>query len=286
MKIQEKISELIRRLAPVLGEGEARASLRVAAEDIFGWTHTDLLIKADDEISDFRAGQLDRVVDRLLLGEPLQYILGKAYFYGMNFEVTPDVLIPRPETAELVDIIVRENQTPDLRVMDVGTGSGCIAIALSRNLPFSRVTAVDVSSSALEIARKNAAKFKARISFVHADIMKYEVPSGSFDVIVSNPPYIAESERVDMEARVLAHEPSMALFVPDDDPLRFYKRIAQIASDALAEGGKLYFEINPLFANDMQSMLNAGGWADVRIEHDIHGRKRFAMAVKSRNNED
>ncbi len=280
MKIQQKINELTRRIIPVLGEREAKASMRIAAEDIFGWTQTDLIVKGDDEISDFRASQLDSVADRIVLGEPLQYVLGKAHFYGMSFEVTPDVLIPRPETSELVDIIVRDNPRPDLRVLDVGTGSGCIAVALARNLPFSRLTALDVSERALEVARRNAKKFKTSVTFIHADIMKWDAPSDSFDIIVSNPPYIAEHERADMEARVLAHEPASALFVPDADPIMFYRRISAVASIALVRGGKLYFEINPLFASEVCAELKKSGFEDVRIERDIHGRQRFALAVK------
>lgn len=267
-------------LAPIYGDGEAKAMTSLIFHHLKGWSPTDMIINADRPVSDYVVDKIDAILSRLEAGEPLQYILGEARFYGLDLKVSPAVLIPRPETEELVDLIVRENRADDLRVLDVGTGSGAIAIALSRNLPFSRVTAIDISPAALEIARENAKTLHARIDFREQDVFTYEPPASAFDIIVSNPPYIAEAERKDMERNVLDHEPAAALFVPDDNPLIYYSRIAGTGTRALVPGGRLYFEINPLFAESLRAMLLSEGYGNVRISEDISHRKRFAVAVK------
>lgn len=280
MTLQEKARAVVHRLEPLMGIGEARATVRIILEHIYGWKPVDIAIRLDNEISDFRSRQIDDIVDRLALGEPLQYILGSARFYGLDFSVTPDVLIPRPETEEMVDAILRVNTASDLRVLDIGTGSGCVAIALARNLRFPVITAIDVSEKALKVAAANAAALRTNIRFEHADVRTYNPPADSFDIIVSNPPYVAESERDLMEARVVAHEPGLALFVPDSDPLLFYRPIAALAARALVPGGRLYLEINPRFATDVGRLVADAGLCDVEIIRDIHGRNRFVCAQR------
>ncbi|MDE6682525.1 MAG: peptide chain release factor N(5)-glutamine methyltransferase, partial [Muribaculaceae bacterium] len=204
-----------------------------------------------------------------------------AYFYGMNLSVDSSTIITRPETEELVDMIVKEwSGSSDLRVLDIGTGSGAIAIALARNLPFSQVTAIDISQDALKAAQRNAEKLKAKIRFLNEDVFRYEPDPHSFDIIVSNPPYIDESEKAAMESNVLDYEPHTALFVPDATPLIFYSRIAEIASAALTEKGMLYFEINPRHSEELCDLLRNEGFADVEIHRDIHGKERFISARK------
>ena len=281
--VGEVVRELRNILAPYYGNGEARAMTGLLFHSLKGWNTTDMVINSDRIVSGYILEKINLMLDRLVKGEPLQYILGEARFYGMDLYVSPSVLIPRPETEELVDIIVTRNPGSDLRVLDIGTGSGAIAIALSRNLPFSKVTAIDISEDALVVARKNAAALHARIDFMHADVFTYEPASDSFDIIVSNPPYVAESERKDMDRNVLDHEPAQALFVSDDRPLIYYSRISEIAIRSLVPGGRLYFEINPLFADSLRAMLESDGFVSVEIMEDISRRKRFASAVRPAN---
>lgn len=259
--------------------GEARAMIRIIFERVKGYSPTDMAVKSDEQVSDFIADKVGSVVHRLLADEPIQYIFGVADFYGMEFKVSPDVLIPRPETAELVDIIVDENSSrKDLTVMDLCTGSGCIACALARNLPFSKVSAVDNSDGALAVAQANNRALSTGVSISKADVLHLAPAEGKFDIIVSNPPYIAESEKAAMEANVLDHEPHTALFVPDSDPLLFYKAIAEFAKASIKPDGALYLEINPLYVSELRTMLASVGFTDVTISRDSSGRERFATA--------
>jgi release factor glutamine methyltransferase len=220
-------------------------------------------------------------VQRVVSGEPLQYVLGTAFFMGMELRVTPATLIPRPETSQLVDRIVDDmSSRADLRVLDIGTGSGCIAIALARALKFADVNAVDISDEALAVAAENAATLRTDVHFSHADALNMPPMPNAYDVIVSNPPYIAEHERTDMDARVYDYEPATALFVPDADPLMFYRAIARFAAQSLRPSGKLYFEINPLFVNQLREMLTDTGFADVDIVRDFRGNLRFAICQR------
>lgn len=279
MTVGECMGGMRRRLAPKVGEREATAMVRFIFSQLKGWSLTDIAFHNGDELSDYMADKCNKVVDRVLADEPIQYVLESAPFYGMDFKVTPAVLIPRPETAELVDMIVADaDGRADLRVLDLGTGSGCIAIALARNLRFPIVSAVDISADALAVGRENAAKLKARINFIEADMLSLH-PTESYDIIVSNPPYIADCEAAEMEPHVLNHEPHQALFVPDNDPLRFYQAIARIAQASLRSGGRIYLEINPIYAKQMSQMLTETGFADVAIHKDAQGRDRFATAV-------
>ncbi|ROT06532.1 peptide chain release factor N(5)-glutamine methyltransferase [Lepagella muris] len=275
-----KLREILR---PLYGNGETEAIIRIMFHYLKGWNTVDIIMHEDASLSPFIKSEIDAILKRLVKHEPIQYITGEARFHGMEMKVTPDVLIPRPETDELVDIIVSDaGETEDLRVLDIGTGSGCIAIALARSLRFPTVTAVDISDAALAVARENASNLKANVSFIKEDILTVS-PEGIFDIIVSNPPYIDESEKSGMEPNVLDYEPKIALFVPDDNPLLFYKRIAEIAVRKLSPAGKLYFEINPRHADELSRYLTDCGFDDVQVIRDSFGKLRFIKATNNAN---
>ena len=253
---------------------------RLTLESVTGWSRVDLLVDADKELGEVRVEAVKNIVARLLKHEPLQYILGYEDFMGLKIKVSPSVLIPRPETQELVNIIIdREAKASDLSVLDAGTGSGAIAVALSRNLRFARVMAIDNSDAALEVARSNAERLRTPVTFVNADMLSLaSLPGEPFDIIVSNPPYVLDSERTEMSANVLGHEPSAALFVPDSDPLRFYLALARYAAaGGLKPGGRLYFECNPLTIAALASRLEAD-FDEVETVRDSFGRQRFIIA--------
>ena len=218
------------------------------------------------------------MIIRLQRHEPLQYVIGSARFHGHKFKVTPVTLIPRPETEQLVDLIIDENPAADLRVLDMGTGSGCIAISLARALKFPQVDALDISRDALAIARENAQALKVKVRFFESDMLLPQ-PDARYDIIVSNPPYICWSEREAMERNVIDYEPGHALFVPDNDPLLFYKAIVPYAARSLERGGHLYLEINQRFGDEVRRLLMDNGFDEVRILEDSYGKVRFAAAV-------
>lgn len=270
------------RLEPRFGKRETQQMERIIWQSLKGWNLTDLIMKSDSEVSLFIYQKVTDIISKVLAGQPIQYVLGEANFYGMTLKVTPATLIPRPETAELVDLIVdRYKGRSDMRVLDIGTGSGCIAIALARNLPFAQVTALDISQDALAVAQSNAATLKAKVNFINADILSAPLPtSPCYDIIVSNPPYIAMHEKAEMEPTVTDHEPSTALFVPDSNPLLFYKAILHYATAALTPGGMVFFEINPLFASELKEYADqAGVWRDTTLCRDMQGRLRFLYAT-------
>lgn len=269
------------RLEPLYGDGEARWLVRVAMEYLKGYTLADLALKGDAEVTGWLQGKMDEVVGRLLNHEPIQYIFGYTRFYGLKIKVSPDTLIPRPETEELVGLIVDDfGHTPDLKVLDACTGSGCIALALARNLPFAHVSAFDLSESALKIAEENDAMLRTKVHIYQADALRLPPASTPlYDIVVSNPPYVTGHERAAMDFNVLDFEPPQALFVPDDDPLRFYHVIARYALTALHPGGKIYFEINPLFADELRDDMSRQGWGDVTLIADSSARMRFLTAI-------
>lgn len=282
--VDETFRRVRQRLQQVLGPDEGDAAARIIFEDTACYDRKYLFMNGDREMLPFTAEKIDRVADRVAGGEPVQYAVGKARFMGNDYRVTPAVLIPRPETAGLVDMICKEyDGRSDLRVLDIGTGSGCIAISLARALPFSSVTAFDISAEALAVARDNARSLGVSVDFRQTDILKAE-PGGdsrSFDIVVSNPPYICRSEGADMDARVLDHEPAQALFVPDDDPLLFYTAIGRYALGALKPGGTLWFEINALYHADVVAMLLRQGYSDAEAYRDYRGLYRYVRAVCS-----
>lgn len=224
-----------------------------------------------------------QVAERLASGEPMQYIIGHTDFFGRDFRVDPRVLIPRPETEELVDRIRRAEQSAQ-QILDIGTGSGCIAISLALELPTARVAALDLSAEALEVARRNAEKLGARVEFHQGDALhdlERQFPRETFDVIVSNPPYVPASDRATMHRNVVEHEPSLALFVPDEDPLRFYRAIARAGQTLLKEGGALYFEIYHALSEEMIRLVEGLGYTEVVVHRDLQDKPRILCGRKS-----
>lgn len=279
--MMNKIVAYIRsRLQPYYTAEEVSALSRIVCCDLLGQAPTDYYLGKDIVLSSKKEQELEDILQRLSRFEPLQYIEGRTLFLGREFWVAPGVLIPRPETEELVELMLKEIPA-DARILDVGTGSGCIAISLAKELPDALVTAWDVSPEALSVARANARKLQADVRFVECDVLACQVDEvGLYDVIVSNPPYVTEAEKADMEPNVLQWEPSLALFVPDDDPLRFYRRIAVLGRDMLADGGWLYFEINRAYGREMVEMLRTMGYVGVRVEKDLSQNDRFVIAEK------
>ena len=279
--MMNKIVAYIRsRLQPYYTAEEVSALSRIVCCDLLGQAPTDYYLGKDIVLSSKKEQELEDILQRLSRFEPLQYIEGRTLFLGREFWVAPGVLIPRPETEELVELMLKEIPA-DARILDVGTGSGCIAISLAKELPDALVTAWDVSPEALSVARANARKLQANVRFVECDVLACQVDEvGLYDVIVSNPPYVTEAEKADMEPNVLQWEPSLALFVPDDDPLRFYRRIAVLGRDMLADGGRLYFEINRAYGREMVEMLRTMGYVRVRVKKDLSQNDRFVIAEK------
>ena len=270
-----------RRLtASAYPEGEAAALAKWILAEVFGFSTLELYTDKDTNFPPESRVRLDNILVRLERSEPIQYIIGETSFCGLAFKVTPAVLIPRPETAELVDWIVTDHPQPGVRVLDVGTGSGCIAVSLACRLQEAAVTGWDVSPQALEVARQNARNNGAAVEFLEVDVLQDPLPKLQVDVLVSNPPYITERERAEMERNVLDYEPGLALFVPDDDPLRFYRRIACLGRNILVSGGKLYFEINRAFGKETVEMLKDLGYRQVELRKDLSGNDRMVKAVR------
>lgn len=272
-----------RRLQTIYPQGESRWMTRIIFEKIKGYSLVDLAIKADEPVSDFIRQKIGSVVDRLLRYEPIQYIFEEAQFYGLTLRVTSATLIPRPETEELVAMIIKDAEgRPDLRVLDICTGSGCIAVALARNLRFPSVEATDISKNALAIAQENVSRTRTSVMLRCEDAlsMPAAAESPSYDIIVSNPPYIAAKERALMSPNVTDHEPSVALFVPDDDPLRFYHAICRFAEKSLSADGRLYFELNPIYARSLENEMREYGWRDVELHRDMQKQVRFLSATR------
>ena len=278
MILKEAIEQLRAGLTGLYEPQELQAMIRVICEDVFNYDQVDVALRQESELPDFAPERIADIIARLRRHEPLQYIVGSARFHGHRFKVTPAVLIPRPETEQLVDLIVDENPGSDLRVLDIGTGSGCIAISLARALKFAQVDALDVSRDALAVARENAAALKVKVRFFESDILSPQ-PPGRYDIIVSNPPYVCWSEREAMERNVKDYELGQALFVPDNDPLLFYKAIVPYAAQSLERGGRLYLEINQRFGNEVKRLLEDNGFDEVRIIEDTYGKVRFAAAI-------
>lgn len=273
--------ELWRTLEPLYGNGEARAITDYVLDVCFGLSKADILCGAVEEMTAEKTAELNKIFGRLMEGEPVQYVLGRAEFCGRWFDVRPGVLIPRPETEELCAWITADSKASGSpKVLDIGTGSGCIAITLQLDMPESKVTAWDISADALDVARENAQQLGANVNFVKLDALNAK-PEGEWDVIVSNPPYICEKEKKDMAVNVLEHEPHTALFVPDADPLLFYRAITRLAVQTLSKGGRLYFEINPIYADDTCRMMRAEGMTAVELRSDMYGKQRMAKGVKA-----
>ena len=282
--------QLCQRLFNVYDAGEAKAIVRWVLDVRFGLSTADIYCGKVTQLSSNDQAELEKIMLRLEKAEPVQYVLGVADFCGRQFHVAPGVLIPRPETSELCRIIEEggtRKEEREYQILDIGTGSGCIAITLALDIPDSKVTAWDISDAALSIAEGNAKALGANVTFQHQDALNisrssFLVPPSSinWDVIVSNPPYICRREADEMEENVLKYEPDTALFVPDDDPLLFYRHIMNYAKWALKQGGRLYFEINPLYADSIVEQLLQLGFADAEKINDQFGKTRFIKACK------
>ncbi len=278
----ETLSYLKNTLKGLYPPEEINGIIRLIMEEVCHIPPHRLLVSSGEPLPDNKKKEIFRMAERLKKREPIQYVIGHTTFCGLAFEVNPSVLIPRPETAELVEWIIRENQQKKLQILDIGTGSGCIAIALKRTLRTEKVVAADLSEKALETARRNAARNQAEITFVCTDILKPGIAekeiAGSFDVIVSNPPYVTEKEKAHMERNVLDFEPHSALFVPDDDPLLFYRRIAAFGKEKLTPEGTLYFEINAQYGMETVEMLKKEGFRNVELRKDLYENNRMIKA--------
>ena len=272
-------------LTPLYDAGEAQAIVRTVLDVEYGMTLTDIICGKVNELSSDEERNLEEIITRLQNGEPVQYVLGEADFAGRTFHVEPGVLIPRPETAELCQWIEEDVSSLEAderkQILDICTGSGCIAITLGLTIPNSEVTGWDISEDALRIAQGNVEMLKAgNVRIEYQDALMLPKAAEAADIIVSNPPYICEKEKADMEKNVLEHEPSIALFVPDEDPLKFYRAIAEYASSALKPEGALYFEINPIYEKETREMLQSLGFKDIETKEDAFGKKRMMKAKK------
>ncbi len=277
------ISQITRQLSPAYPDGEARALARIVLEDGFGLSQTNVLMGKDKDLSAESLTQLQNIVQQLLRHEPVQYVLGTAWFCGRRFHVRPGCLIPRPETEDLVELILRDfiGQNEPIRLLDVGTGSGCIAISLALALEQrASVSALDISSDALDIARENAQRLGAEVRFMQHDILNMPAGDEQWHTIVSNPPYVRECEAAQMQPNVLEHEPHLALFVPDNDALRFYRAIADYAWEHLHTGGWLYFEINRYLSREIAEMLENRGFIATEVVNDRFENPRIIKCQK------
>ena len=281
------MKQLIDKIGLALAERyekeEQSAIIRAICCDILDIPTTTYYIKEKIALTSKQETRLEEILHRLQQGEPLQYIEGKAPFHGMEFAVRPGVLIPRPETAELVDWIVQEYTSQSPRILDMGTGSGCIAIALDKQLPGAKVEACDISPEALDVAKENNERNGASVTFFKHDILDLTTPlPHSYDIIVSNPPYIMQSEQESMEQHVTEWEPHTALFVPDNDALCFYRAIAEIGmTEALEPGGCIYVEINQALGAETVALFESYGYKEVTLRRDIYGKERMVKGVKS-----
>ncbi len=274
------VSYIRRALQESYSVQEAANLSRIVCCEMLGQTTIDYYLGKDIILSSKEMQKLNGILARLLNFEPIQYIQGTARFLERSYHVAPGVLIPRPETEELVEVMLREISS-DARILDIGTGSGCIAISLSKAFPNAKVTAWDVSEDALCIARRNNDDLQASVCFVKQDVLAWRGDGGQcYDVIVSNPPYITESEKQEMERNVLDWEPFSALFVPNNDPLLFYRRIGELGRMMLVDGGRLYFEINRAYGEATAMMLCGQGYTGIRILKDISGNDRFVIAER------
>ena len=271
---------LCHRLTTCYDAGEAKALVRWVLDVRFGMSLTDILCGKVTQLSADDQAELEKIMQRLESGEPVQYIIGVADFFERSYHVAPGVLIPRPETAELCEYVLSSRKTEE-KILDIGTGSGCIAITLALEIPEAKITAWDISDDALRIAQGNAKALGANVAFEKRDILKTSLStSQTWDVIVSNPPYIKPKERNGMERNVLDYEPHLALFAPEQNPIIFYQRIGNYAWQSLNNEGLLFFELNPLTADDVESYLSNLGFSDIEIRQDQFGKQRFLKAKK------
>ena len=273
-------NELRNRLKICYSASEAAALARILCCEMLEQRTTDYVLDEPLDLDEEQGERIEESITRLLRFEPIQYIQRKARFLGRDFHVEPGVLIPRPETEELVERMLKEVPAK-ARIADIGTGSGCIAVTLALEVPGAQVQAWDISEAALQVAKQNAQALQANVDFIQRDVLVWEPEEReALDIIVSNPPYVTEAERDEMEPNVLLYEPEGALFVPNNDPLRFYRRIGQLGRDLLVPGGKLYFEINRAHGEETCALLRRQGYTDVHTDKDLSGNDRFVIATQ------
>ncbi|MBX2827884.1 MAG: peptide chain release factor N(5)-glutamine methyltransferase [Flavobacteriaceae bacterium] len=255
---------------------EVRTFFSILLDHSLNYSRIDTVTRSQEVLGSTTLSKFYDAIKRLKRQEPIQYIIGSTEFYGLPFLVNEHTLIPRPETEELVDWVLKEiPKTKELNILDIGTGSGCIAIALAKHLPWAKVSAMDISEEAVQIARENAKRNEVAVEFLVRDILEDAISLGSFDLIVSNPPYVREMERTQMQRNVLEYEPDSALFVSDEDPLIFYRTISRFANKSLKPGGFLFFEINEYLGKEMTQMLSSEGYKDPVTRKDLFGKDRM-----------
>lgn len=262
---------------------EIESMLYLILEHVAGITRSDIIAQKAISSTEKEEQRFEDIIKRLNTHEPVQYILGKTEFFGRAFNVNPSVLIPRPETELLIDHVLKNTSNDRGKILDIGTGSGCIAITLAKELPAKTVIAFDISEGALKTASENARELSAEVDFKKMDILTEPIPFNDLEIIVSNPPYVAASEKLSMQDNVLKHEPHLALFVPDNDALIFYKVIAEKGFDALQQNGKIVVEINERFGNETADIFSKRGFKDVRVIKDLQGKDRIIFATKHSN---
>ncbi len=284
MNSKQLFDDYRQQLQDLYSPAEAQNIAFWLMEYFFELSRTQVLVNSPIVVDEVKQQALNEVLIRLKHHEPIQYIVGYTEFYGLRFQVQPGVLIPRPETEELVAWIIQDQANQPINMLDLGTGSGCIAVSLAKNLPQAKVQALDVSPEALQVAQSNASHHAAKVTFIQDNLLEPQklhqaIPDHSLDVMVSNPPYVTPAEKKQMRANVLDFEPDLALFVPQEAPLLFYKAIAQLAQQKLKSGGKLYFEINEQFGQETKELLQSMGFQEIIIRKDGFGKDRMTRAI-------
>jgi release factor glutamine methyltransferase len=276
MLLKQYRTYFLEKLTPLYDAIEAESLFYIALLELKGWKRVDLALQPDAELTFLEIKKWNDVLNQMEQHKPIQYIFNKAHFYGLEFEVNESTLIPRPETEELVEWILQEYEFKgSIKILDIGTGSGCIAVSLAKNLSYAHVFAIDVSGDALAMAEKNALNNNVNVTFWQKDILAADTLPGVFDVIVSNPPYVRNLEKAEINKNVLEYEPHLALFVDDNDALVFYRKIAALAKQYLTPTGKLYFEINQYLGSEMIAMLEQMQFKNIVLKKDIYGNNRM-----------
>jgi len=280
LKIKDLRTHFKGALSKAYDAEEVMSFFYLLTEKELGLRRVDIALQLERELSEDVLAFFKEAESRLLDFEPVQYIIGDTEFFGLSFLVNENVLIPRPETEELVDWILKDHLgvTDELKILDIGTGSGCIAITLAKNLPNAKVYAIDVSEKALALAKQNANKNQVEIEFIQLDVLKEEIDETNFDIVVSNPPYVRELEKTEIKTNVLENEPALALFVSNDDPLIFYRRISVLAKQLLTESGRLYFEINQYLGVETKELIEKLQFNTVTLRTDIYQNDRMIRA--------
>lgn len=279
--IQSTINYIKKELESIYSSRESESIAYILLEELLNYSRTQIQLNKTESIQNEQFAKVKEYIADLKENKPIQYVLGEADFYELKFKVNQHTLIPRPETEELIHAIINENKVANLNVLDIGTGSGCIPICLAKHLANANVSSVDISAEAIQTATENAKRNEVQVRFAERDILNWEVYEWEqLDIIVSNPPYVTNAEKVKMEKNVLDFEPHTALFVSDHDPLIFYRRIAELAQDHLKKGGKLYFEINESLGKEMTELLEQKGFTNIQVRKDINGKDRMMSAIK------